>query len=146
MRKTKIVATLGPASDDPEILRAMLASGLDVARFNFSHGDYEGHKQRIENLRKVCADTGSTVALMADTKGPEIRVDVFKDGKAELVAGNTFTLTTQPIAGDSSRVSISYEGLPQDVSPGTRILVDDGLIELIVESVTGTEITTRIIN
>ena len=145
MRKTKLIATLGPATDDPDVLRSMLGSGLDVARFNFSHGDYEGHRRRIENLRTLCAETRSTVALLADTKGPEIRVGIFQDGGAGLIEGSSFTLTSNPVPGDAARVSISYADLPREVAAGTRILVDDGLIELVVESVTSTDIITRVV-
>ena len=101
MRKTKIVCTLGPATDDPDVLRTMIVSGLDVARLNFSHGDHEGHKTRIENVRRVCGETGCTVALLADTKGPEIRLDVFQGGSVKLVAGSIFTLTVNTVAGDA---------------------------------------------
>ena len=146
MRKTKIVATLGPATDDPAVLRSLIEAGLDVARFNFSHGDYESHKKRIDLFRKVCAETGITVAMLADTKGPEIRLDTFRDGKAELTTGSNFTLTTSKIEGDSTRVGISYPGLPGEVVPGTRILLDDGLIDLSVESATATDIVTRVMN
>jgi len=146
MRKTKIVATLGPATDDPVVLRSMLASGLDVARFNFSHGDYESHKARIDFFRDTCDETHSTVALLADTKGPEIRLGTFEGGKTELITGNTFILTTDQVDGDSTRASVSYSGLPADVNTGTRILLDDGLIELVVESISGNNITTRINN
>jgi len=146
MRKTKIIATLGPATDDPDVLHKMLSSGLDVARFNFSHGDYESHKIRIDNFRDTCNETHSTVALLADTKGPEIRLGKFDGGKAELSSGKKFTLTTEDIIGNSTQASVTYEGLPADVDTGTRILLDDGLIELIVESVSGANITTRIIN
>ena len=146
MRKTKIVATLGPSTDDPDVLRAMISSGLDVARFNFSHGDYEGHKKRIDSLRKLCSETGATVALLADTKGPEIRLGDFQGGKAELVAGSAFTLVSETVAGDATKASISYPGLHREVSPGVRILLDDGLIELVVESVSRIGIATRVIN
>jgi len=146
MRKTKIVATLGPSTDNPDVLRTMISSGLDVARFNFSHGDHEGHKKRVDNLRKLCAETGSTVALLADTKGPEIRLNTFQGGKAELITGSTFILTSDTITGDASRASITYPGLPREVSPGARILLDDGLIELVVEAVSGIGITTRVLN
>ena len=146
MRKTKIVATLGPSSDDPDVLAAMITSGLDVARFNFSHGDHESHKKRIDNLRNVCSSIGATVALLADTKGPEIRLDVFDGGEAVLVEDSIFTLTSDQIVGDSSRVGISYAGLPGEVTPGSRILLDDGLIELFIESVSGTNIRTRVIS
>ena len=146
MRKTKIVATLGPSTDDPVVLRRLIAAGLDVARFNFSHSSYDEHKSRLERLKGACEESGATVGFLADTKGPEIRLGTFTDGKAELNYGNTFILTTDTITGDSSRASISYPGLPGDVSKGTRILLDDGLIELVVESVSGTNINTRIIN
>jgi len=146
MRKTKIVATLGPSTDDPDVLRKMIRSGLDVARFNFSHGNHEDHSKRARFLREICAETGSTVALLADTKGPEIRLDTFKDGKAELTAGAMFTLTSDTITGDATRASISYPGLPREVSPGAKILLDDGLIELRVESVSGVSINTLVIN
>ena len=146
MRKTKIVATLGPATDAPGVLLSMVESGLDVARFNFSHGDHAEKKTRLDNLKKICEETGSTVALLADTMGPEIRLGVFQGGRAELATGGTFVLTTNTVAGDSTRAGISYEDLPREVKPGARILIDDGLIELTVESVTGTEITTRVVN
>ena len=145
MRKTKIVATLGPASDDPAVLEDMIKAGLDVARFNFSHGDHEGHKVRVDKLRSICNKTGATVALLADTKGPEIRLDVFDGGKAELIAGSAFTLTSDAVVGNASQASISYADLPREVSLGSRILLDDGLIELVVESVTGVNITTRVV-
>jgi len=145
MRKTKIVATLGPATDDPVVLQKMIAAGLDVARFNFSHGEHADHKKKVENLRKVCAETGATVALLADTKGPEIRLGVFRQGVVELTAGSSFTLTTDERDGDSTGASVTYSELPGDVSSGTRILLDDGLIELKVESVSGTKINTRVI-
>jgi len=146
MRKTKIVATLGPASDDPEVIRALLKAGLDVARFNFSHGTHEEQKVRLDTFRSICAESGKIIGILADTKGPEIRLGVFKEGKAELTAGNTFTLTSENIEGDASRASVSYEGLPHELTPGARVLIDDGLIELSVESVTGNDIVTRIIN
>ena len=146
MRKTKIVATLGPSTDDLDVLRSVISSGLDVARFNFSHGDHEGHKIRVDNLRMLCGEAGSTVALLADTKGPEIRLDTFQGGKAELAADTTFALMAETVIGDSTRASMTYPSLPREVSPGARILLDDGLIELIVESVSGTVITTRVAN
>ena len=145
MRKTKIIATMGPSSDDPEVLCAMIGAGLDVARFNFSHGDHKSHKERIDNLRNVCGEMGGMIALMADMKGPEIRLGVFKDGKVLLNADEIFTLTSDEIIGDTTKVSITYENLPREVSVGSRILLDDGLIELCVESISGTNITTRVI-
>jgi len=145
MRKTKIVATLGPATDDNNVLRELILEGLDVARFNFSHGDHEQHKKRAEQLRMLCEETGMTVALLADTKGPEIRLGLFKDGCAELETGSTFTLTSADTLGNSEIASVSYTNLPNEVKEGTRILLDDGNIELQVESVTGVNIKTRVV-
>jgi len=146
MRKTKIIATLGPATDTHEVMHAMVLAGLDVARFNFSHADHDEVTARMALTRKVCEETGSVVALLADTKGPEIRLGKFKNGEAELIAGSKFILTTDKITGDSSRATVSYAELPEDVSSGSRILLDDGLIELVVESTSGKNITTRVIN
>ena len=146
MRKTKIVATLGPATDSSDVLRGLIKAGLDVARFNFSHSTHDEQKNRLKALRSVCEEMNHTVAFLADTKGPEVRLGTFEGGTAELEADNIFTLTADPIVGDSSRVSISYERLAEDVSTGTRILLDDGLIELAVESISGRNIMTRIIN
>jgi len=145
MRKTKIVATLGPATDDLAVLRGMVEEGLDVARFNFSHSEHEEHKNRVDNIRMLCEQTGRTVALMADTKGPEIRLGKFQEGKVQLTEGSAFTLTSVEILGDASKASITYAKLPYEVSDGTRILLDDGLIELVVESVTGIDIFTRVV-
>ena len=145
MRKTKIVATLGPATDDPAILRLMLSSGLDVARFNFSHGTHEEHKKRLENFRDVCSKTGAIVALLADTKGPEIRLGTFQGGRAELSVGNLFTLTAGAVIGNASQASVSHHNLQHEVSSGDRILLDDGLIELVVESISAGDIITRVI-
>jgi len=124
----------------------MLASGLDVARFNFSHGEYEGHKARVDNLRKICAETKTTVAFLADTKGPEIRLETFEGGSAELVQGSTFTLMSNSIVGNASRASITYTELSKEVSAGTRILLDDGMLELVVESISSGNIVTKVIN
>ena len=146
MRKTKIVATLGPATDPPEILGAMIDAGLNVARFNFSHGEYDQHIFRLELLRRICKEKGASVAFLADTKGPEIRLGTFENGAEKLVEGENFTLTTDKVSGNSTRASVSYVGLPNEVKSGTRILLDDGLIELEVESVSGSDIKTRIIN
>ena len=146
MRKTKIVATLGPATDGPDVLLGMVKAGLDVARFNFSHSNHEDQKRRIELLRSICKETNSTVAFLADTKGPEIRLETFEGGKVELIAGSTFTLSADSIIGDSTRASINYNKLADEVSTGTRILLDDGLIELTVESISGMNITTRVVN
>ncbi|MDR0490516.1 MAG: pyruvate kinase, partial [Oscillospiraceae bacterium] len=146
MRNTKIVATLGPATDNPDVLRSMLEAGLDVARFNFSHGTHEEHKKRADNFRELCKEIGVTVALLADTKGPEIRLGVFQDGKVNLAADSLFTLTTDEINGDATRASVSYANLHREVTPGTRILLDDGLIALCVESINGNDIVTRVVD
>ena len=145
MRKTKIVATLGPATDSSDVLRSLLEAGLDVARFNFSHGSHEEQEKRIALLREVCGETNSTIAMLADTKGPEIRLGLFTDGGATLVAENKFVLTTDKVDGNSERASISYSELPDKVSSGTRILLADGLIELVVESISGVNIYTQVV-
>jgi len=145
MRKTKIVSTLGPATDDPEILKNMIRSGLDVARINLSHGTHEEHLKRVTLLRDICKELNANVAVLGDTKGPEIRVGTFKDGPYDLVAGNTFVLTTEPVEGDATKVSVTYNKLPMIVKPGNRILIDDGLVELVVESVSSVAVTTRVV-
>jgi len=144
MRKTKIVSTLGPSTDSTHVLRALIEAGLDVARFNFSHGDHEEQVARAAMLRDLCEETGATIALLADTKGPEIRLGMFENGGAPLDAGNEFTLTTESIDGNAQRASITYSKLPEKVSKGTRILLADGLIELVVEDISGTEIKTKV--
>jgi len=147
MRKTKIVATLGPATDDLGVLRKLLAAGLDVARFNFSHGTHEEKIERAKILRAACLETGATVALLGDTRGPEIRLGLFEGGRVELLAGGSFTLTADDtVMGDSSKASVTHKGLPNEVEPGDRILLDDGLVELTVETVSGGEVLTRVVN
>ena len=142
MRRTKIVATLGPATEDPAVLRSMLEAGMNVARCNFSHGDHETIKRRLAHLREASEELGCTVASLADTKGPEIRLGTFATGKVELSEGQPFILTADECEGDEKRVSISYAGLPGDVSPGAAILVDDGLVALRVTKVDGADIHT----
>ncbi|TCW40858.1 pyruvate kinase [Laceyella sacchari] len=146
LRKTKIVCTIGPASEDVATLKNLIANGMNVARLNFSHGSYEEHGKRIENIRQAAAELGQTVAILLDTKGPEIRTGELKDPSVELIAGEQIILTTEQIEGDAKRISISYAGLAADVHPGSIILIDDGLIGLRVESVEGTEITCTILN
>jgi len=147
MRKTKIVATLGPATDAPGILEAMIDAGLDVARFNFSHSVYDQHTARLNQLRDACNAKNATVAFLADNKGPEVRLGTFENGGTELLAGDTFTLTTDyTVIGNGARAGISYPGLPSDVKKGTRILLDDGLIELEVESISGMNIKCRVVS
>ena len=146
MRKTKIVATLGPASNNEDIIRDMILAGMNVARFNFSHGDYEEHLGRLNMLKKVREELGIPVAALLDTKGPEVRLKKFEGGKAILQEGDTFTLTTEDVMGNSQRASITYMGFPADVKEGDKILLDDGLIELKVLSTTAEDILTRVIN
>lgn len=147
MKKTKIICTMGPNSDDRELMKALILNGMDVARFNFSHGDHEEHKKRFKQLREVAEETGVPIAALLDTKGPEIRTGRLKDGKkVTLNAGDTLILTTEDIIGDENRVHINYDGLNEDVKEGNVILIDDGLIELRVEKVEGSEIYCKIIN
>lgn len=146
MRKTKIICTLGPATDQPGVLKQIAEAGMDVARFNFSHGSYEEHGERFNALCKVREEVGRPIAALLDTKGPEIRLKEFTNGKEYLEKGQTFTLTTREIAGTKDIVSITYQGLPKDVQIGTRILIDDGLIEMIVEEKTETDIVCQVLN
>lgn len=146
MRKTKIVATLGPATDSPETLRRLIKAGMDIARFNFSHGSHDEMRARVALVRSVCEEMGAVVALLADTKGPEIRLGDFEGGEAILCENSLFILTGEKILGNAAKASISYSGLMKDIKPGSRILLDDGLIELIVEQIGTDSITTRVIN
>lgn len=146
MRKTKIVCTLGPACETKEKLKELMTAGMDVARFNFSHGTQQQQKQRLELVREASAELGLPVATLLDTKGPEIRLRDMEGGKAELKAGQIFTLTTEEILGNSERAAISYKGLPGDVREGIAILIDDGRIDMRVEQVDGTEIRCRVVN
>lgn len=145
MRKTKIICTLGPASSNIETLRALLCSGMDAARFNFSHGTHESHLALLNTLREACAAEGKTVATILDTKGPEIRIGTFADGHITLTAGDSFTLTPKDVPGSQSRVSITYADLANDLHIGNRILVDDGLIELQVTGISGSDILCTVI-
>ena len=147
MKKTKIVCTMGPNTDNREIMRELALNGMDVARFNFSHGDHAEHKHRLEILESVREELGIPIASLLDTKGPEIRTGKLKDGKkVTLKEGDLYTLTTEEIVGDETRGYINYAGLAEDVKPGDRILIDDGLIELHVREVNGTDIVCRIDN
>lgn len=147
MRKTKIICTLGPSTDDDNILRALMENGMDVARFNFSHGTHQDHKTRLEKIKKLREELNLPVAALLDTKGPEVRVRNFTDGKVTVENGDSFTLTTRDVEGTKDIVSITYADLPADVSVGTRILIDDGLIELKVTSIeNNTDIVCEVIN
>lgn len=145
MRKTKIVCTLGPATDDENVLRQMMLAGMNTARFNFSHGDYESHQKRIDMFKKVREEMGVPVAMLLDTKGPEVRVKTFENGKIILKEGQTFTLTTRDIVGNEEIVSITYKKLPFDLTKGNKILLDDGNIELVVTDIKDTEIICEVI-
>ncbi len=147
MKKTKIVGTIGPASETEEILEELFLNGLNVCRLNFSHGDHEEHKKRIEKIKKIRERLELPIGIMIDTKGPEIRLGKFKEGRVDINNGDIFTLTTRDILGDKDIVSISYPELPKDIKIGDRILIDDGLVELkVVEIIDGTEIKCVAIN
>lgn len=147
MKKTKIICTMGPNTNDAGLMRALVQNGMDIARFNFSHGDHEEQKARMDMLKKIREEENKPVAILLDTKGPEIRTGILKDGKKiNLQAGNLFTLTTEDIVGDESKVSITYAGLVEDVQVGSTILVDDGLIGLKVKEKKGKEIVCTVIN
>lgn len=146
MRKTKIVCTIGPASQAEEKVRELMLAGMDVARMNFSHGSHEEQKGKFDKICKLNKELGLHVATLQDTKGPEIRLRDFHDGKVELVAGQTFSLTTEDILGTTEKVAISYKNLKNDVAVGSRILIDDGLIEMTVEEITETDIVCRVLN
>lgn len=146
MRKTKIVCTIGPATNNEEMLRNLMLAGMDVARINFSHGTHEAAKEMVDRIKKVREELDIPVAILLDTKGPEIRLKSFKDGKVMLKEGQTFTLCTDDVEGDDQMVSITYKNLPNDVNIGSRILIDDGLIELQVASIKSNRIVCIVNN
>ena len=146
MRKTKIICTLGPSTDKGDVLRDLIANGMNVARFNFSHGSYEEHGSRLAKLKALREELGKPVAALLDTKGPEIRLKEFKNGVEMLEAGQTFTLTTREVEGTKEICSVTYKDLPQDVQPGGTIMLDDGLIMLHIEQVTDTDIICTVLN
>lgn len=147
MRKTKIVCTIGPATDDENIMRELMLAGMNVARFNFSHGDYETHEKRFRQIERLRKDLDLPVATLLDTKGPEIRLGKFVDNKpVEIHDGDTYTLTTEDIPCTDKIGSISFKKLPKDVSMGTRILINDGVIELRADKVTKTDIVCTVIH
>ncbi len=146
MRKTKIICTIGPASESEEKLRELINAGMNVARFNFSHGTYPEHEAKFKRLVRLRKEMGVPVAALLDTKGPEIRLRDFENGKITLEKGNAFTLTTEEVLGNQERASITYKDLPEDVQVGGSILIDDGLIELKVDSKTETEIHCTVVN
>jgi pyruvate kinase len=145
MRRTKIVCTVGPATESAEMLRKLIEAGTDVFRLNFSHGTVSGHQSIIRRIRDVAEETGKPVAILQDLPGPKIRLGVFKDGPVELHAGDRFRLTTEDVPGDHESASVSYSKLPAEVRPGQSILLADGSVELEVESVTSGEIVCRVV-
>ena len=146
MRKTKIICTLGPSTDKEGVLRDLIANGMNVARFNFSHGSHEKHLGRLEKLKALREELGKPVAALLDTKGPEIRLKDFKNGVENLVAGQTFTLTTRDVEGTKEICSITYKDLPMDVEPNGTIMLDDGLIKLQIQTVNDTDIVCTVLN
>ena len=145
-RKTKIICTIGPASESEEVLAAMMDAGMDVARLNFSHGTYEDHTKKIELIRRLRTEKKRPVALLLDTKGPEVRLGTFKNGKTELKTGEIFTLCQYETEGDEKHVSVTYTDLWRDISDGTRILIDDGNLELSVVRFDDREIVCRVLH
>src|SRR4030043_1240348 len=143
--KTKIVCTIGPASESPEIIEQMMRAGMNVARLNFSHGDFSGHKKIIENLRSVSKATGRRLAIMADLPGPKMRIGQLVKEPIDLKIGDTFTLTTQELTGDASRVSVTFPRLPQTVKIGDTLFLNDGLIQLEVLKIQGNDVKCRVI-
>ena len=146
MRKTKIICTLGPTSEKPQMLKELLENGANVFRLNFSHGDYEEHGRRIKLVREISKDMGLPVAILLDTKGPEIRLGKLKGDQVELKEGQGFILTTEEIKGDENGVSVHFKDIVRDVKKGTTILLDDGLVELVVTDISETKVYCEVIN
>lgn len=147
MKKTKIICTMGPNTNDRELMKKLVENGMDIARFNFSHGDHEEQKTRMDMLKSVREEVGRPVAILLDTKGPEIRTGLLQNGqKVVLEDGQTFILTTEQLVGNKEKVSITYDGLAEDVEIGKTILIDDGLIELKVKNIVGDDIICTVIN
>lgn len=146
MIKTKVVCTLGPATEDDKVLRALMVEGMNVARFNFSHGDHAQHERNMGRVKRLRDELGYPVATLLDTKGPEIRIGKFEKGQIQLQEGQSFTLTTDEVIGDETCASISYKNLIKDIEVGSKILIDDGLIELKVKHLTDKEIKCEVVN
>src|SRR5512139_566150 len=142
--KTKIVATIGPASESPEMLERLIHAGLNVARLNFSHGDFTGHAERIARIRAAEKATGRRVAIMADLPGPKMRVGKIEPEPIQLRPGESFTLTSEDVVGNQQRVSMSFERLPRVVKPGDRLFLNDGLVQLVVERVAGNDVLCKV--
>lgn len=146
MRKTKIICTIGPASESEEKLRELMLAGMNVARFNFSHGSYDEHKRKYARVLKVSQELRMPIATLQDTKGPEIRLGEFENGRTELTAGQQFILTAEEVLGTAEKATITYKNLMNDVSVGSHILIDDGLIDMVVDEITDKEIKCRVVN
>ncbi|MDE6357895.1 MAG: pyruvate kinase [Eubacteriales bacterium] len=146
MRKTKIIATLGPVSNSPEMVKKLIETGMNAARINFSHGSHESHSETINTVKKVREELGMPIPLILDTKGPEIRTKVLKNEPVKLEKGSKFTLTTDDIEGDETKVSVTYADFAKDLSVGSTVLIDDGLIELKVLEINGNDVVCEIIN
>lgn len=146
MRKTKIICTMGPANDSPQILRELMLEGMSTARFNLSHGDHTSHKKKFDLIEKLRKELKLPIATLLDTKGPEIRVKQFQDGMVELKENDIFVLTTQDVMGDHTKVGITYKDLPSDIQTGAMVLIDDGLIAMQVISTNDTDISCKVLN
>ena len=146
LKKTKIVCTLGPSTDDNKILVSMIEAGMDIARLNFSHGIYSEHGRRIDQIKSVRSEHGFPIPIVLDTSGPEIRLKTFKGGSALIETGQTFTLTTDDVVGDNTRASVTYAGLPADVNIGTRVMIDDGKVELRVEKAEDSSVLCTVVH
>ena len=140
MRKTKVICTIGPASENEETLTRMMEAGMNVARLNFSHGSHEEHQKKIDLIKRVREKMSLPIAIMLDTKGPEYRIRTFKDGKITVQDGATFTFTTEEIEGDETRVAVNYKGLAQDLNVGDRVTVNNGMVVFEVRELTATEV------
>ncbi|MEG2605095.1 MAG: pyruvate kinase, partial [Clostridia bacterium] len=145
-RRTKIVCTLGPSTEDDAVLRELILSGMNVARLNFSHGTHETHLNNINRIKRIREELHLPIAIMLDTKGPEIRLENFENGKVELKKGQTFTLCTKSVVGNAEFASITFPDLPRDLKEGARILIDDGLVGLVVRSLTDDAIVCTVEN
>ncbi len=146
MKRTKIICTLGPATDNEEVLRDLFYNGMNVARLNFSHGSHEEHKMRVDSFKRIREDLRFPVGLLLDTKGPEIRIKTFKNGNIELKEGQEFNFVSKDIVGDENNVSITYKNLYKDIKIGDKILIDDGLVGLIIEDKSSKRIKCRVLN
>ena len=146
LKKTKIICTQGPATERPGVLEALMENGMDCARFNFSHGNHAEHLKRIERVREVAQKSGKVISFILDTKGPEMRLGEFRDGKVMLEKGDKFTLTWADEPGDATHVAVSHKNLYAEVKPGDTLLLSDGLVALKVTAIVGKDIETTILN